>query len=85
MSQNKPADDTIYKVIVVEETQIAVTQYSIWPANHDVPLGWKDTGKSGTKEDCLAYLKAVWMDISPQSVLKKTAEMAAEKKSKGTD
>jgi MbtH protein len=33
--------------------------YSIWPAHRENALGWKDAGKSGTKEECLAYIKEV--------------------------
>jgi MbtH protein len=35
-------------------------QYSIWPADRENPLGWNDAGKSGTKEECLAYIEKVW-------------------------
>ncbi len=37
-------DNTIYKVVVNHEEQ-----YSIWPAERDNPLGWKDAGKSGPR------------------------------------
>jgi uncharacterized protein YbdZ (MbtH family) len=26
---------------------------------------WTDVGKSGTKEECLAYIKEVWTDMRP--------------------
>jgi len=45
-------DQTIYKVVVNHEEQ-----YSIWPANKNNALGWKDAGKSGTKEERLVYIK----------------------------
>lgn len=35
-------------------------QYSIWPADRENPLGWRDVGKRGTKKECLAYIKDVW-------------------------
>jgi MbtH protein len=47
----------IYKVIVNN-----MEQYSIWPANRENALGWRDAGKTGTKEECLAYIKQVWSD-----------------------
>jgi len=31
----------------------------------------KDAGKSGTKEECLAYIKEVWTDMRPLSLRKK--------------
>ena len=56
-------DKTIYKVVVNHEEQ-----YSIWLAHKENPLGWKDAGKSGTKEECLAYIKEVWTDMRPKSL-----------------
>ncbi len=59
-------DNTIYKVVVNHEEQ-----YSIWPVDKDNPLGWKDVGKTGTKAECLAYIKEVWTDMRPLSLRKK--------------
>jgi MbtH protein len=56
-------DDTIYKVVVNHEEQ-----YSIWPAHRDTPLGWRDAGKTGTKDECLAYVNEVWTDMRPLSL-----------------
>ncbi len=39
------ADNTIYKVVINHEEQ-----YSIWPADRENPLGWKDAGKTGPKK-----------------------------------
>jgi len=64
-------DAMIYKVVVNHEEQ-----YSIWPAERDNPLGWRDAGKSGPKEVCLAYIKEVWTDMRPLSLRKKMEEMA---------
>src|SRR5258708_32396759 len=63
-------DTTIYKVVVNHEEQ-----YSIWPAHKENALGWKDAGKQGTKEECLAYIKEVWTDMRPLSLRKKMEEM----------
>ncbi len=59
-------EKTIYKVVVNHEEQ-----YSIWPVDKDNPLGWKDAGKSGTKSECLSYIKEVWTDMRPLSLRKK--------------
>jgi MbtH protein len=64
-------DTTIYKVVVNHEEQ-----YSIWPADRENALGWNDAGKSGTKEECLAYIKEVWTDMRPLSLRKKMEEQA---------
>jgi len=64
-------DNTIYKVVMNHEEQ-----YSIWPAERENALGWKDVGKVGPKADCLAYIKEVWTDMRPLSLRKKMAEQA---------
>jgi MbtH protein len=63
-------DKMIYKVVVNHEEQ-----YSKWPADKDNPLGWKDVGKTGTKAECLAYIKEVWTDMRPLSLRMKTAAL----------
>jgi MbtH protein len=73
MSWEDQEDNTIYKVVVNHEEQ-----YSIWPADRDLPLGWREVGMSGTKEECLAYIKEVWTDMRPLSLRKKMEEAAAE-------
>jgi uncharacterized protein YbdZ (MbtH family) len=64
-------DTTVYKVVVNHEEQ-----YSIWPADRENPLGWKDVGKSGLKQECLAYIEEVWTDMRPLSLRKQMAEAA---------
>ncbi len=70
MSSNIDREDTtIYKVVVNEEEQ-----YSIWPADRENPLGWKDAGFSGQKQECLDYIKEIWTDMRPLSLRKKMEE-----------
>jgi MbtH protein len=69
MNRDEQEDTTIYKVVVNHEEQ-----YSIWPDGREVPLGWRDVGKSGTKEECLAYIKEVWTDMRPLSLRQKMEE-----------
>ena len=57
-----------YKVVLNHEKQ-----YSIWPADRENALGWRDAGKSGTKAECLAYIKDVWTDMRPLSLQRKMA------------
>jgi MbtH protein len=59
-------DATRYKVVINHEEQ-----YSIWPAGREVPLGWKEAGKEGLKEECLVYIEEVWTDMRPLSLRKK--------------
>ena len=43
-------------------------QYSIWPASKEIPLGWREEGKRGPKDECLAHIKEVWVDMRPRSL-----------------
>ncbi|HEX8491408.1 MAG TPA: MbtH family protein [Pyrinomonadaceae bacterium] len=66
MSLDEREDKTIYRVVVNHEGQ-----YSIWPADRENALGWNDAGKSGTKEECLAYVKEVWEEEQQKLGLRK--------------
>jgi MbtH protein len=72
MSQDE-RDNTIYKVVVNHEEQ-----YSIWLADRENALGWNDAGKSGTKAECLDYIREVWTDMRPLSLRKKMEEAARQ-------
>ncbi|HXI22335.1 MAG TPA: MbtH family protein [Pyrinomonadaceae bacterium] len=69
MSLEDREDKTIYKVVVNSEEQ-----YSIWPADRENALGWNDGGKTGTKQECLDYIKEVWTDMRPLSLRKKMTD-----------
>ncbi|RVX38942.1 MbtH protein [Nonomuraea polychroma] len=43
-------------------------QYSVWPADRELPPGWRATGFAGTREECLAHIETVWTDMRPLSV-----------------
>ena len=62
-------DTRLYKVIINHEEQ-----YSIWFADREPPLGWNEVGKTGTKQECLDYIKEVWTDMRPLSLRKKMEE-----------
>jgi MbtH protein len=63
--QDDVEDLKTYKVVLNHEEQ-----YSIWPADKENPLGWSDAGKTGTKQECLAYINEVWTDMRPLSLRK---------------
>ena len=73
MAWDEENDVTIYKVVVNHEEQ-----YSIWPADRENPLGWRDVGKSGPKAECLAYIEEVWTDMRPLSLRQHMEEMARQ-------
>ena len=58
-------DQIMYRVVVNHEEQ-----YSIWPVDREIPLGWRDVGKQGPKQNCLTYIEEVWTDMRPLSVRK---------------
>ena len=66
MNKDDKEDNTIYKVVVNHEEQ-----YSLWPADRENPLGWREVGQSGAKTECLAYIKKMWTDMRPLSLRKK--------------
>ncbi|HWI16708.1 MAG TPA: MbtH family NRPS accessory protein [Vicinamibacterales bacterium] len=64
MSANEE-DTTVYRVVINHEEQ-----YSIWPEWKDIPAGWRAVGPTGSKDQCLAYVKEVWTDMRPLSLRK---------------
>jgi MbtH protein len=63
MEEQQTEERVTLKVVVNHEEQ-----YSLWEADRENPLGWLDAGKSGSKEECLAYIKEVWTDMRPLSL-----------------
>lgn len=72
MNRDEKEDNTMYRVVLNDEEQ-----YSIWFADRENAPGWRDEGKSGTKEECLAHIKEVWTDMRPLSLRKRMEERAA--------
>lgn len=62
-----PDDWTSETLKVVVNTE---EQYSIWPVDRENPAGWRDAGKTGSKDECLAWIKQVWTDMRPASLRK---------------
>jgi len=74
MVRDDAEDTTLYKVVVNHEEQ-----YSIWPADRESPLGWREVGKSGPKAECLAYIKKeVWTDMRPLSLRRQMEKSARQ-------
>ncbi len=73
MNTEQAEDTRVYKAVVNHEEQ-----YSIWPVDRQNPPGWRDTEKSGTKDECLSYIKEVWTDMRPLSLRKQMEEANAE-------
>ena len=75
MNREEKEDSTTYKVVMNLEAQ-----YSIWPADREMPAGWKPVGKEGPKSECLAYIGEVWTDMRPLSVRKQMEEIERKKR-----
>jgi len=56
-------DSRTYDVVVNLEGQ-----YSIWNTGRELPSGWTAVGKSGSKTDCLSYIRGLWTDMRPSSL-----------------
>jgi len=68
------ADDArTYTVLVNAEEQ-----YSLWPEDVAVPAGWRTTGKVGSKQECLDYVRSVWTDMRPLSLRRAMSEPKRE-------
>ncbi len=57
------SDKLPYGVVVNDEGQ-----YSLWPTHRPTPVGWQPEGFQGTREECLAHIRAVWADMRPLSL-----------------
>ena len=64
-TQDLKPNAELFDVVVNHEMQ-----YSIWPANKDMPLGWSKVGKQDSKQECLDYIATVWTDMRPLSLRK---------------
>jgi MbtH protein len=62
-TDNEVEDKTTYVVVVNDEEQ-----YSLWPSGRELPLGWQEAGKTGTKDECMAYIRDMWTDMRPLSL-----------------
>jgi MbtH protein len=78
MSNSAEEDFTIYSVVMNHEEQ-----YSIWPAERDIPNGWHTVGKTGSRDECLSYIDHSWTDMRPLSLRKKMEQDATDRSSAG--
>lgn len=61
----------VYHVVLNDEEQ-----YSIWPADRELPAGWRAEGTSGSEQECLEHIEQVWTDMRPASLRRFMAEHA---------
>lgn len=65
------SEDILFEVVVNHEEQ-----YSIWPADRELPAGWNKVGKQGKQAECLSYINEVWTDMRPLRLRKNMSEQA---------
>lgn len=53
-----------YLVLINDERQ-----HSLWPADLEVPAGWRVVREASSRADCLAYIDANWTDLRPASIV----------------
>lgn len=68
---NEERDDAVYTAVINDEEQ-----YSIWPLDRELPLGWKRVGEQGSRAECLAYVDQVWTDMRPRSLRERMEAVA---------
>ncbi|MFI5836558.1 MbtH family protein [Micromonospora sp. NPDC051300] len=72
MTQQDQTDDRTYRVVVNDEEQ-----YSIWPADRELPAGWHAKDVEGSREACLEHIGEVWTDMRPLSLRRRMEQAAA--------
>lgn len=55
-------DEQQYIVLINNEEQ-----HALWPASTALPEGWTQTGPTGSKDDCEAFVEENWTDMTPKS------------------
>ncbi len=63
MQAQDSAGDSAYRVVINHEQQ-----FSLLAANCPNPEGWRDAGKTGTKQQCFDYIDTQWTDMRPLSL-----------------
>jgi MbtH protein len=66
-------DDITFMVVLNDEEQ-----YSIWPADRELPAGWRPEGTRGMRAECLERIDEIWTDMRPLSLRKRMEARATE-------
>ena len=71
---NEEKQEDIFSVVINDEEQ-----YSIWPADRELPPGWRERGKRGTKQECLNHIREAWTDMRPLSLRRKMEQESRDR------
>ena len=70
----RPEEQTpTFKVVVNHEEQ-----YSLYPAERRVPIGWRAVGKVAEEEECLRYIEEIWINNRPPDVRERVQALREE-------
>jgi MbtH protein len=47
-------------------------QYGLYPVGRALPDGWRETGVTGSEEDCVNWVDQHWTDMRPLSLRRAT-------------
>ncbi|MEO7936387.1 MAG: MbtH family NRPS accessory protein [Dokdonella sp.] len=50
-------------------------EYALWRADQAIPLGWRNAGLEGSRQECLEFIQRVWTDMRPLSVRRHLGEV----------
>lgn len=66
MEMSNPFEDESarYCVLINDEGQ-----YSLWPAFAQIPGGWSVALPATSRQECLDYVTANWVDMRPRSLV----------------
>lgn len=62
---SNPFDDPDAEFLVLLNDE---GQHSLWPAFADVPAGWTITHGTDSRQACVDYIDANWIDMRPGSL-----------------
>ena len=51
-------------------------EFSIWPVDRNLPLGWTRLGFEGTEQECLDHIDSIWTLRRPEVLRQKKDEVA---------
>ena len=57
-------DENADYVVVINDEE----QHSIWPAQREVPAGWRVIHPADSRKACLAFIESNWTDMRPKSL-----------------
>lgn len=66
--ESSAAGERLFRVVVNGEEQ-----YSVWPAERELPQGWSQVGAAEPRDACLQRIEELWTDIRPKSVRELTS------------